>query len=329
VRLVLQDAWKKHPEALREELAEPVIVVGLPRSGTTHLVNLLAADERFHSLPLWESYEPWPNPKEVPLPDGTDPRYRRAQDAWNAMRAASPLLASMHPMEPDHIHEELELMGPDFASYSFEWLAQSPRWRDHYLGHDQTPHYEYMKNALRLLQWRRGGPRKRWVLKCPQHLEQLPVLRKAFPDATVVFTHRDPLAVLQSTITMQAYSQRTGRKRVERAWLLEYWSGRIEHLLRGCVRDRGLFAPERSVDSPFDVFMKDPMGMLEKVYAAARLPLDARARAQLERYVAEHPRGKEGQVVYDLRADFGVDPVALRERYRFYFDRFPVKVEVG
>jgi len=327
-RLLLQQAWRQHPECLREPIAEPVIVVGLPRSGTTHLVNLLAADARFHSLPLWESYEPVPNPKEPSLPNGGDPRYRRALEAWEAMRSAAPLLAAMHPMEPDHIHEELELMGPDFASYNFEWLAHSPRWRDHYLAHDQTPHYEYMKNVLRLLQWRRGGTRRRWVLKCPQHLEQLPVLRKVFPDATLVFTHRDPIAVLQSTITMQAYSQRTGRKRVERQWLLEYWSERIEHLLRGCVRDRGLFAVDASVDSPFHVFMADPLGMLERVYAAARLPLTPQARAQLDRYVAEHPRGREGQVVYDLRKDFGVDPTALRERYRFYFDRFPVEVEV-
>src|SRR5690625_7595320 len=87
------------------------------------------------------------------------------------MQATMPLLAAMHPMDPDHIHEELELMGPDFASYNFEWLSPSPRWRDHYLATDQTPHYEYLRDVLKLLQWRRGPGR--WVLKCPQHLEQL------------------------------------------------------------------------------------------------------------------------------------------------------------
>ena len=329
-RLLIQDTLKRHPEILREEIREPVIVTGLPRSGTTHLVNLLGADARFHSLPLWESYEPVPNPKEAPLPDGTDPRYQRCAEAWEAMRTASPLLASMHPMHPDHIHEELELMGPDFASYNFEWLAHSPRWRDHYLATDQTPHYEYLKNALRLVQWRRGPAQrhKRWVLKCPQHLEQLPVLAKVFPDATLVFTHRDPVAVIQSTITMQAYNQRTSRKRVMRQELLDYWSDRVLHLLRGCVRDRVLFAAERSVDSPFHVFMADPMAMLARVYAAAGLELTPAARAELQRYLDEHPRGKEGQVVYDLRADFGVDPGALRERYRFYMERFAVRPEV-
>ena len=111
-------------------------------------------------------------------------------------------------------------MGPDFASYNFEWLSLSPRWRDHYYATDQTPHYEYMKTVLKLLQWRRrmhGDTRARWVLKCPQHIEQLPVLNRVFPDAAVIFTHRDPVAVIQSTVTMQAYSQRIGRKRVDAA----------------------------------------------------------------------------------------------------------------
>jgi hypothetical protein len=327
-RLLIRDALRRHPEILEQEIERPVIVTGLPRSGTTHLVNLLAADARFHSLPLWESYEPVPLPGEAPLPDGTDPRYRRCAEAWEGMQRSTPLIAAMHPMNPDHVHEELELMGPDFASYNFEWLSHSPRWRDHYLATDQTPHYEYMKDVLRLVQWRRGPERRRWVLKCPQHMEQLPVLRKVFPDATLVFTHRDPVAVIQSTITMQAYTQRMNRRHVALAALLDYWTDRIEHLLRACVRDRDLIPPQRSVDSPFHVFMADPMAMLGRVYATAELDL-APARARLDRYLAEHPRGKQGQLVYDLRGDFGVDPAALRARFRFYFDRFPVRPEVA
>ncbi|MDY0065646.1 MAG: sulfotransferase [Steroidobacteraceae bacterium] len=326
-RLLIQDTLRRHPEILKERIERPVIVVGLPRSGTTHMVNLLAADARLHSLPLWESYEPAPLPGEPAPGDETDPRYQRCAAAWAGMQQTTPLIAAMHPMNPDHIHEELELMGPDFASYNFEWLYLTPQWRDHYYAHDQTPHYEYMKNVLRLLQWRRGQ-RKRWVLKCPQHLEQLPVLMKTFPDATVVITHRDPVAVIQSTVTMQAYSQRMNRRRVALQALVEYWSDRIERLLRACVRDRELLPAERSFDSPFHAFMADQMGAMERVYATAGLELDAAARGQLTRYIADHPRGKEGQVVYDLRRDFGVDPTALRERFRFYFDRFPVKAEV-
>ncbi|QDX80812.1 sulfotransferase family protein [Denitratisoma sp. DHT3] len=333
-RLLIHDTLKRHPEILRQKIERPVIVLGLPRSGTTHLVNLLAADDRFHSLPLWESYEPVPLPGEGPLADGTDPRYQRCAAAWARMQATTPFIAAMHPMEPDHIHEELELMGPDFASYNFEWLTMSPRWRDHYYASDQTPHYEYMKNVLKLLQWRRsragqsGEPEKRWVLKCPQHLEQLPVLKKVFPDATVVITHRDPVAVIQSSVTMQAYSQRINRRHVATGALIRYWTDRIEHLLRACVRDRHLFAPEHSFDSFFHTFMADEMGTVAQVYATAGLELTPVAQARLDRYVADHPRGKEGKVIYNLKRDFGVAPDELRERFRFYFDRFPVRAEV-
>ncbi len=326
-RLLIHDTLRRHPEILAERIERPVIVVGLPRSGTTHMVNLLAADRRLHSLPLWESYEPVPLPGEPAPGDATDPRFRRCAEAWAGMQQVTPLIAAMHPMNPEHIHEELELMGPDFASYNFEWLGLTPQWRDHYYAHDQTPHYAYMANVLRLLQWGRGQ-RKRWVLKCPQHLEQLPALMATFPDATVVFTHRDPVAVIQSTVTMQAYTQRMNRRHVALRALIDYWTDRIEHLLRACVRDRGLVAAGHSFDSSFHVFMADQMGSMEQVYARAGLELDAAARAQLEGYIAEHPRGKEGQVIYNLQRDFGVDPAALRERFRFYFDRFAVKAEV-
>lgn len=327
-RLLIEDTLKRHPEILEQKIERPLIVAGLPRSGTTHLLNLLAADSRARALPLWESYEPLPLPGEKPGKDGVDPRYARCAAAWKMMQQTVPLIEAMHPMEPDHIHEELELMGPDFASYNFEWLASmSPRWRDHYYASDQTPHYEYMKKVLKILQWQRGA--QRWVLKCPQHLEQLPVLHKVFPNATIVVTHRDPVAVIQSTVTMLAYGQRMSRKQVDTTGLLDYWSDRIEHLLRACVRDRGMLPDAQSLDCPFDVFMADDFGMIEKIYAKAGVPMTEKARAELRGFIAAHPRGRHGQVIYDLKGDFGVDPDVLRGRFRFYFDRFPVKAETA
>src|SRR3546814_9106727 len=109
----------------------------------------------------------------------------------------------MHPMEPDHFHEDLELMCADFASYNFEWIARSPKWRDFYLSTGQTPHYEYMKTCLKLLQWpddQKGLPRQRWVTKCPQNLEQLPDLKTDIPEATVAITYSDTVEVIQSEI---------------------------------------------------------------------------------------------------------------------------------
>ena len=126
-RLRIHDLLTRHPEILEIPIARPVIVVGLPRSGTTHLVNLLAADTRFRSMPLWESYEPVPNPDEPSEVDGVDPVRTRCQGTWEAMQAAAPLVAAMHPMEPDHVHEEIELQMPDFSSYTLEWVARAPR----------------------------------------------------------------------------------------------------------------------------------------------------------------------------------------------------------
>tara|TARA_B100001540_G_scaffold305450_1_gene316402 strand:- start:357 stop:1625 length:1269 start_codon:yes stop_codon:yes gene_type:complete len=330
-RLLIQDLLGRHPEIHQVQLSAPIIVAGLPRSGTTHLLNLMAADSRLRALPLWESYEPVPMPGETPRGGRDDPRWQRCEQQWQMMQSMSPLLAAMHPMNPDHIHEELELMGPDFASYNYEWLAVSPRWRDAYYASDQTPHYQYMKTVLKLLTWQDGdhtGERTRWVLKCPQHLEQLPVLRRVFPDATIAITHRDPVSVIQSAVTMLAYGQRTGRKRVDLPGLLDYWTARVAHLLEACVRDRDVIPPGQSIDVLFHEFMADDLAMVERIYARAGLPVTPAVRGELQAFLDAHPRGRHGQVVYDLRGDFGVEPAQLRERFQFYLDRFPVRVEV-
>jgi len=328
-RLLIEDCFNRHPEIHQIEIERPIIVIGLPRSGTTHLLNLMAADSRLRSLPLWESYEPVPRPGESLLADGSDPRYQRCAEAWEMMQQVTPHLAAMHPMAPDHIHEELELMGPDFASYNYEWLSPCPRWRDHYYASDQTPHYQYMKKVLKLLLWQQQGSDRpsRWVLKCPQHLEQIPILQKVFPDATFAITHRDPVAVIQSTVTMLAYGQRMSRHRVEAEALIGYWSDRIEHLLRACVRDRDTLPPEHSIDVPFHEFMADDLAMVDKIYAAAGLEMTDTAAAELQHYVDRHSRGKAGRMVYDLKGDFGVEPTVLRKRFDFYFERFDAQAE--
>lgn len=326
-RLRIRDLLKRHPEIHDQKIQKPIIVIGLPRSGTTHLVNLVASDQRLRSMPLWEGQEPVPDPREKPGPDGVDPRWHRCQAIWERMRAASPLLASMHPMEPDHIHEELEFLLPDFTSYNLDWVVRAPRWRDYYLAHDQTPHYQgALLTGLKILQWFK--PRERWVLKCPQHLEQIGPLMKTFPDATIVRTHRDPVSVLQSAITMQTYAARTSYKSTDPEWYLAYWHDRIRRLLEASVRDQALLPKDRVVDVYFDRFMKDDLGTVERIYDVAGFPMTSEARAQMQAYIDAHPRGKEGQVVYDLREDFGAEPAALREAYRFYFDVFDVKLEV-
>ena len=325
-RLRIADLLRAHPEILDIPIEKPVIVIGLPRSGTTNLVNLLASDSRFRSMPLWESYEPVPDPRESPGPDGVDPRWTRCQQQWEAMKSGAPFIAAMHPMEPDHVHEENELMAPDFSNYNLEWVARVPKWRDHYLATDQTPHYAYMKTVLQILQWYR--PRERWVLKSPQHLEQIGPLLTTFPDATIVVTHRDPVAVVQSTITMLTYGARTAYRTTDPEWYRDYWTDRIGRLLDSSLRDRHLLPADRTIDVYFHEYMADELGTLQRIYDAAGIELTDTAKAEIGAYQAAHPRGVAGRVVYDLRGDFATTPEQVRERFGDYLDRFPVEIEV-
>lgn len=155
-------------------------------------------------------------------------------------------------------------------------------------------------------------------------MEQLTVLHNVFPDATIAITHRDPVGVIQSAITMQAYSQRIGRKKVELKGLLDYWSDRIEHLLRAYIKDRNTIPSGQYIDVPFTEFMADDLAMINKIYNKAGMELTDEASSQLQKFIDDHPRGKHGQVVYDLEGDFGISPDKLRERFGFYLDRFPI-----
>jgi len=323
-RLLIHEQWRRHPEILDVTIERPIIVAGLPRSGTTHLLNLMAADHRLRSLPLWESYEPVPMPGEKASGDAADPRFQRCAQTWAGMQQMTPYLAAMHPMNPEHVHEELELMGPNLGSYNYEWLAHSPRWRDHYYGEDQSYQYEYMRDVLKLLLWQQRDtdrPR-RWVLKCPQHLEQLPTLMKVFPDATVAITHRDPVAVIQSALTMLAYGQRINRQHVQIEQLRDYWVERVEHLLRACVRDRACVPAAQSIDVPFTRLIRDDVGWVKRIYDQAALSASPAALAELQDFSRAHGESY-GRVQYDLKGQFGVDPDALRERFGFYFKAFP------
>jgi hypothetical protein len=324
-RLRFEDLLRRHPEILEVEIDRPILIAGLPRSGTTHLLNLIAADSRLRSLPYWESLEPIPDPAEAPEPGGEDPRLVRCRESYALQDGLMPLLKNMHDMHPEHVHEEIEVQALDFSSYELEWIATVPRWRDYYLAHDQTPHYEYLKRVLKALQWLHGPDR--WVLKSPQHMEQLGPLIRTFPDATVALTHRDPVSVIASAITMLAYGDRVRRVRVDPPAVAAYWIDRIERLLRACVRDREKIPGPQSIDVPFHEFMADDVGTVERIYALADLEMTPGARVALEDFMARNPRGKHGRILYDLKVDFGVDPDALRRRFDFYFERFAIERE--
>jgi hypothetical protein len=220
----------------------------------------------------------------------------------------------------------VELQCIDFGSYYLDWLSMSASWRDYYFAHDQTPVYLYMRRMFQLLSWQRGP--SRWVTKCPQHMEQLLPLSAALPGATIVINHRDPVASIQSAITGVAYSARVTRNRVDLPSIASYWIDRYERLLRACVRDRDRLSAAASHDVYFHELMRSPLRTLEAIYAKAGLELTAAARDDFAGALSANVRGKHGQLVYDLRGDFGLDPAAIRKRFAFYYERFPVEIEV-
>lgn len=324
-RLSLTELLKRYPEIESISIEKPFVVVGMPRSGTTHLVNLIAADPRRRALPYWESQDPIPARGQGPDAFGVDPRYARAKAEHDALMASAPVVAAMHDRFPEAIEEEVELLDLDLAAYVLEWHARVSDWRDFYLKLDQTRHYAYLKKVLQALTFLRG-PRT-WVLKSPQHCEQLGPLMATFPDATVAFTHRDPVAVVQSAITMMAYSDRLRRTSIDPDWLLNYWSDRVDRLLGACVRDRDLVPAERSIDVGFHQLDGNETPVLEELYRRGGVELPPKVRDRFQRYLKGNPRGKHGRIRYDLERHFGISADELRGRFGYYFDKFDVRPE--
>ena len=329
-RLRIEDVVKRHPEILDVPINQPIFIAGLPRSGTTHLVNWLSRDDRLNALTLWESEEPVPSAHLAP--GEPDPRMARSAAYWGAFGALVPHMAAMHEMAANDIHEDNELLFMDLNCYNWEFSARLPRWIDYYHSHDRAVSYAYEKKVLQVIAWQRGVKpgepgRRRWLLKSPQHMENLSAIKAVFPDATMVITHRDPVDVMRSLTTMLGYADRTRRTSIDPPALARLWASRIECLLRECVTQRDAFGADQSLDVLFHEYMGDQEQTARRVYALAGLDLPPETEAKLLGYLSENPRHAHGKVVYDLEGVFGMSVADLRRRFAFYYDRFPVRQE--
>jgi hypothetical protein len=330
-RLRIQDLLKRHPEIEEIEITRPIIIAGLPRTGTTNLLNIIAADTRLRSTPNWETQQPVPdNPEQRPRQDVEDPRLEKCRRESDAELKLLPLRGVLHSIHPEHIEEDSALQAPDFAS-TWEWRREVPNWVDYCLTHDWTPHYTYEKNVLKILQWYRPG--ERWILKSIRHFEELVPLVQTFPDATIVFTHRDPVAVIQSAATMVCYRARMYYTQVDPSWYIDYFRKRVHRWLDAHLRYRHLLPEEQTIDVCFDRLIQDEMSIIQQIYHKAGFALTDRARAEIESNPTQRARGfvpwNEGKVVVDLRADYGVEPASIRREFDYYFEALPVQVEVN
>ncbi|BBZ33945.1 sulfotransferase family protein [Mycolicibacterium confluentis] len=316
-RLRVIDHLNHHPEIFDLEVKAPLVIAGLPRTGTTHLHSLLAADPALRSLPYWEAQEPLPAPGE----EGTiEPRRQRTGDALNISNTLMPYFQLMHEMTIDHIHEDIGLMVQDFASGFFTTLTHLPRWSDYLRDNDQTPGYQFLRMMLQVLQ-HQDGYHRRWVLKSPQHLEQFVPLLKVFPDATFIVTHRDPVDVSVSMATMMTYTMRMSVDEVDVETVAGYWITRIEEMLTACMRDHHLLPPERTIDVRFDEFMADDLAMVQRVWDTADYAPTEESRRAVADYLAGHTRGRLGRIDYRAE-DLGLDRDDLRRRFAPYVERF-------
>jgi hypothetical protein len=233
----------------------------------------------------------------------------------------------MFDITPTYAHEEIDLLALTFSSSYFETQSLMPSYRDWYTGTDQRAAYRYLKTVLQVLTWLRPVPgRGRWVLKSPQHLEQFGPLRSLFPDAVVVVTHRDPLAVTASIATMICYALRMTTARIDPYLAGRYWSGRTEDFLTSCLRDRDILPAGASLDVLFHDFMAGELNTVRRIYERAGQSFTEQTRDAMTAYLAGHRRGRHGTVDYRL-ADLGLSAADRRQALASYAERFGTQEE--
>jgi hypothetical protein len=317
-RLRIEDRIARDPMIASRELPAPIVIVGLPRTGTTHLHNLLSRVPSLRFLPFWESVEP------VPPPGRRDLRRLRAAVRLRQIDYLIPLFRRMHEMEVDLPHEELQLSALTFRSFFFEGSFRLPRYRPWYASGDHTGAYCYLRRALSALQ--RSGQSERWVLKSPQHLDQLGALSAAFPDAKIVRTHRDPVRAVLSLATMITYTRRVCYRNLDPAAEARSWADRLEQMLRRSLEQTDALPSHPVLDVSFEAFVEDEWATLERVFDFAEVEVDAAARDAIRAHLDGRDWGRQGFFEYRFEA-LGLDPGELRERFRFYREHFDLPEE--
>ncbi len=317
-RLRVQEAFRRHPEILGREIARPVFLTGLPRSGTSALFNLMAADPAARPLLLWESQFPDPN---WDLAEGeVDPRYLAVKAFTDKMREDNPEFTRIHYSSADGPEEcvMLHSIGFDGGQTGYELLFEP--YASWIREHDLRPLYRYYADLLRLLDWQRPG--ERWLLKTPSHLWAIDVLAEVFPDCCIVWNHRDPAVCIPSISDMMRVilAPQTDFPSEELGPLvLDHYAASMDRGL--AQRDR--LAGDRFADVDYDALVADNLGAARKIYEHFELPLDGAARQAMQAHVASHPKDKHGRHEYDL-ARFGLTREGVRERFADYVARFGV-----
>ena len=323
-RLWAQMWFDRHPEILDRRLPHPVIVVGPMRSGTTRMHRLLSADRRFTHMRSFETISP------VPRPDfthgGFDSRIRLAKRIRHIARLANPNTLTIHPTGPMYPEEELGLLVNSVwgMKHEAQWYVPGyGRWCEQ---QDATPAYEQMARLLKLVGWSQQASSLRpWILKTPQHMLDLPALLKVFPDARLVFTHRDPLAVVGSAASLAwnqtiIYSDHADPDRIGQEWLRKT---RLQIDRMRVARDD--IPASRRIDVHYDAMENDWRGEMQRVYDFLGLDI-APALPGMEAYQQQTAARKRPKHNYSL-TEFGLSEGEVLDQLGDYVRSYGVSME--
>ncbi|OLT33919.1 hypothetical protein BJF79_34090 [Actinomadura sp. CNU-125] len=321
-RLRAQQALDRNPGHRDVPIERPMFVTGLPRTGTTALHRLLAADPRHQALELWLGDAPQPRPRREEWP--ASPDYRRTERLMDERRKLSPEINGVHFQDAEAVEECLRLERQTFRSGEYVALSWIPGYVEYTLGRDLTPVYERHRALLQLIGL--NDQDKRWVLKYPGHLFGLDELLAAYPDAIIVQTHRDPRTIVASVcslsrIASKSLSDTFGSELVGKA-NYRWWSEGIDRGL--AARER--YGADRFVDVYYHDFVRDPVGAVESIYERCGAELSDESRAAIaEAHALSLTGERKPSHRYDL-ADFGLDADEVGKRFGAYLDAFPAVV---
>ncbi len=318
-RLRMQEDLKRNPGIAEEEIRRPIIITGLPRTGTTLLHSLLALD-RTSRVPLtWETVYPSPPPETATY--HTDRRIGMVDRQIRWFHRMVKGFNRIHPVGASLPEECLVIFSYSLLSYQFETTHRLPSYLNWLENQDLRPAYEVHRRFLQHLQWRCPG--ERWVLKAPAHMFDFEALFSTYPDACVVMTHRDPIEVTASNASLTATLRTAFSDHVDPFEVgpecSQRWAGAIGKALRS--RDRGCAPAERFLDLYYVDLMADPVGSVRKVYARFDLPFPEGLQERISEFMRRNPKDKFGKHRYSLE-EFGLDIEEEKERYAAYRERF-------
>lgn len=320
-RLKVTDYLAKRPELLQRPIEKPVFVFGIPRTGTTLLSNLFAADPGRRSPLTWEIDDPVPPATTVTL--HTDPRAVARLEQEKKMLEAMPEMGKYYRNSAIYPNECMFFMISDFKGLLWEGRGKLKTYRDWLFGADLTSTYQYHKRFLQLLQADAPGV---WNLKMPSHGLWLETLLKIYPDARLIWTHRDPLAATGSFCSLMTLSNKGSTEKNHADWIGENYPWQaVQHADR-IMASRAKLGHDRIIDVHYADLMRQPIKVMRQVYADLGDEFTPQAQASMQAWLDDNPQEKFGKHEYKL-GQFGLTVDGVRAKFERYLSEYDVEPE--